>query len=490
MNKHSVGRNYLLNLLSSVFNIILPIITTPYISRTLGVANIGIYSFTYSYITIFLLTGALGTATHGQRTIAIHRNNIVEKSKAFYEIFLLRCLSIGAAMIVFLITIWLYGKYYVFFILQLPYFIGAMLDITWYFQGDDNFGVLVVRNIAFKLLGFFCILIFVRSEADLPKYVAILAISNMVGNISMWPLIKKSAVKISIKQLDIAHHFRATIVFFVPTLAYQLYTIIDKLLLGFLGNEVETGYYEQANKIVTLATTVLSSYNVVIRSKMNFVVNQYKSTGLEKYKEDAEQSLNRSIDLVLMLGCPIVTGITVISSNLTGWFFGPGFDKVGLILKVFGIMVLVNSFRGLLGSAVFNPLGIEMQRKANRAQWTAAIVNLILTACLIPQFYSCGAVMASIVSETVILILYFMYAKEILPFRYIVRKTATFMAAAVIMAISICWIDRFINGIICTLIQIATGAAVYFLILFVFKEEFFNSLIHTAEEAVKKRAGR
>lgn len=486
MNKHSVGRNYILNLLSSVFNIILPIVTTPYISKTLGAENIGIYSFTYSYITMVLLTGALGTATHGQRTIAMHRDDIVAKSKVFYEIFLLRCMSIGIALVVFLITLSFYGKYHIYFLLQLPYFAGAILDITWFFQGDDNFGLLVIRNITFKLLGFFCVLVFVKSEANLGEYVAILAISNMIGSVSMWPKLKKDIVKVPMKDLKILQHFQATMVFFIPTLAYQLYTIIDKILLGLLGSEAETGYYEQAHKIITLATTVLSSYNVVIRTKMNYVVNQYKSSGLEVYKVEAERLLNGSIDFVLMLGCPIVTGIFVISNNLTGWFLGPGFEKVGSLLKVFCIMVLVNSFRGMLGAAVFNPQGIEMQKKANVAQWTAAIVNLVLTALVIPRFYSYGAVTASLVSESLILVLYFIFAKNILCYKYIARKAVIFMGASVIMALSICWIDCFVTGLVCTLTQIAVGAVVYFSVLYIVKEKFFSGLIHTAKDAIKK----
>lgn len=484
MNKHSVGRNYILNLISSVFNIIIPIVTTPYISKTLGAENIGIYSFTYSFINMVLLTGALGTATHGQRTIAIYRDDIVAKSKVFYEIFLLRCVSIGICLVIFLIIICLYGKYHIYFLLQLPYFIGAILDITWFFQGDDNFGLLVIRNITFKLLGFFCVLVFVKSESNLGQYVAVMAISNMIGSISMWPKLRKEIVKVPMRDLRVFQHLQATMVFFIPTLAYQLYTIIDKILLGLLGNEAETGYYEQAHKIITLATTVLSSYNVVVRSKMNYVVNQFKASTLRIYKEEADRLLNRSIDFVLMLGCPIVTGIFVISSNLTGWFLGPGFEKVGSILKVFCIMVLVNSFRGMLGAAVFNPQGIEMQRKANLAQWVAAVVNLVLTALVIPRFYSYGAVTASLVSESLILVLYLIFAKNILCYKYIARKAAIFMGASVIMAISICWIDCFTTGLICTLAQIVVGVVVYFSILYIVKEKFFVELIYTAKHAI------
>ena len=58
------------NLIYQILIIVLPLITTPYISRVLGAENIGIYSYTISVATYFILFGSLGIATYGQREIA------------------------------------------------------------------------------------------------------------------------------------------------------------------------------------------------------------------------------------------------------------------------------------------------------------------------------------------------------------------------------------------------------------------------------------
>lgn len=475
MKHHDVGKNYIFNLISSIFNIILPIITTPYISQALGVSNIGVYSYTYSVVSMFLLTGALGSATHGQRTIAIFQDDIAKKSKAFWGIFLLRFLTISISLFLFIITVFVYGKYRIYFFLQLPYFLGAIFDITWFYQGNDNFGFLVLRNIFFKLLGFGLILLLVKDSRDLPEYVFIMAISNLLGNLSMWPLLKKSIIKIPIKSIKLKEHFQATIVYFIPTLAYQLYILIDKVLLGFIGNEVETGYYEQASKIVTLATTVLSSYNIVIRTKMNYLYHQYILSHGENEKRLMDQTLINSVNFVLMLACPISAGIFAISSNLTIWFFGSEFGKVAGILKLACVLVLINSFRGLLGASVFNPMGIQMQKKANLSQWVAAIVNVLLTAILIPRFYAYGAVVASILAEAVILIMYLYFARSVLNFRDILKSTAKYSFASIVMGFAIIKFDRFSAGILCTLLQICAGAFVYFVILLLIRDDFLCS---------------
>lgn len=61
-------------------------ITAPYISRVLGSSGVGIYSYTNSIVTYFTLFAALGTASYGQREIAMHRNDSKASSKLFWEI--------------------------------------------------------------------------------------------------------------------------------------------------------------------------------------------------------------------------------------------------------------------------------------------------------------------------------------------------------------------------------------------------------------------
>lgn len=55
MGKKSITINYLLNTSYQILILIVPLITTPYVSRVLGAEGIGIYSYTYSIVSYFLL---------------------------------------------------------------------------------------------------------------------------------------------------------------------------------------------------------------------------------------------------------------------------------------------------------------------------------------------------------------------------------------------------------------------------------------------------
>ncbi|WP_444195881.1 oligosaccharide flippase family protein, partial [Catenibacterium sp.] len=63
--KNSVKKNLLYQSFYEIIIIILPLLTSPYISRVLGAENLGIFSYTYSVAYYFQLLGMLGIKFYG-----------------------------------------------------------------------------------------------------------------------------------------------------------------------------------------------------------------------------------------------------------------------------------------------------------------------------------------------------------------------------------------------------------------------------------------
>ena len=70
-----VNKNFMYNMVYQILLYIIPFIVTPYISRVLGAENIGIYSYTYSIVTYFMLLTLLGINNYGTRNIAKNHKN-------------------------------------------------------------------------------------------------------------------------------------------------------------------------------------------------------------------------------------------------------------------------------------------------------------------------------------------------------------------------------------------------------------------------------
>lgn len=91
--KTSVIRNYVYNLSYQILAIIVPLITTPYISRVLHASGVGDYSYTYTIAYAFSLVAGLGVNSYGQREIAYRQDNIKERSIVFFELCIVRIVT-------------------------------------------------------------------------------------------------------------------------------------------------------------------------------------------------------------------------------------------------------------------------------------------------------------------------------------------------------------------------------------------------------------
>ena len=82
----SVKINYIYSTFYQILSIILPLATTPYISRVLSVDSIGVYSFTGSIVSYFVLLSSFSFQTYGQREVAYKKNDKEDISRLFFEV--------------------------------------------------------------------------------------------------------------------------------------------------------------------------------------------------------------------------------------------------------------------------------------------------------------------------------------------------------------------------------------------------------------------
>lgn len=479
---HSIKSNYVFNLIVVLLESIIPLVTTPFIARIIEPQGSGIYSYTYSLISMFTLAGALGSATHGQRQIAMHIDDKKEYSKIFWEIFTLRLIFVSLSFVLFLITILVTGKYVNFFLLQIPYFLAAIFDISWLYQGLEEFKYIAVKNLLVKTLGIGAIFIFVKSKDDLWLYLLILSLSIFLGQASLWIRLNRYVVKTKPKTLNWKRHFKEVMVYFVPTIAYQLYSLIDKVILGAISSEEETGYYEQSQKIINLCVSFLSAYNVVIRSRMSYLFSKND-------KKQMDDKIHKSIAFVFMLALPITLGIIGIARGFVPWYLGKEYEKVSMLLMIFAPIIVVISIRTCIGATIFTPFGL--QKKSNISQIIAAVVNCAATAILIPWLASIGAVLSSILAESIILIYYLIYCrkKEFISFKRILSSIYKYIIAACLMLAAVWFLGNYVANIYGTVIQIVVGAVIYGVALLILRDKLVcdnvKKILHLKKKGVK-----
>lgn len=498
VKKKSTKKNYFYNLIYQLFLVIVPLVVTPYISRVLTVDGVGKYSFSFSIITYFTIFGALGFGYYAQREIAKNQGNNYLQSKSFWEINICRLIPVSVALITNLVLCMFktYGDYNNLMLIFSINIAALAFDIAFFFQGNEEFGKIVLRNVIIKSLSIAAIFIFVKKESDLWVYALINSIMLILSNVSLWPYMTKYLVKINIKELKPLKHLKGTLILFIPTIAVSIYTVLDKTLIGLLvpgtyteieeGKEIikkysdlENGYYEQSEKLVKMVMVVITCIGTVMIPRNS---NEIANGNFEKVK----QNIVFSSKLVILIGLPLCLGIIIISSNLVPWFLGPGFDKSIILLKVLAPLILIIGLSNVFGLQYLVPSKHDIQFTI--ALCIGAISNLILNVIFIPLWWSLGAAIGTIIAELIVTsVMAIMVRKEVNIIKVIISSWKVLIASGIMFISCFYFSKLFTPSIINTIIIVSFGVLIYFLILLILKEKLVYYFLNLLKCIISKK---
>ena len=341
----SVKINYILSTLYELLCIITPFITAPYLARVLGAEQIGVNSLVTSHQAYFLLLATLGTSAYGSREIARNRDNEYERSKVFWEIEILSILTSCISITGWILFVLLSTQYKIYYIILTLGILNRLFEINWLYSGLEQFKYTITRNAIVKIIGIILIFLFVKTKEDLYLFILINTTCTFLGSLSMWIPLKKFIIKIPLKELKIFRHLKETLIFFIPTIATSIYTILDKTLIGAITHEEsQNGYYEQANKIITIIRTItFGSLNTVMGSRISYLYTKKKI-------DEIKDKISKSIDFVMLIGIGCCFGIIGVANHFVPFFYGPGYDEVIPLLYILSPIVLIISISNCLGS--------------------------------------------------------------------------------------------------------------------------------------------
>lgn len=461
----SVKKNYAYSLFYQILCLLTPFITAPYVSRILGADGIGIYSYTASIMAYFQMFALLGTTNYGIREIARLRDDKYAMSKTFWEIVLLVAITTSLCLICWIIVA-AQSEYYGIFMLAItPSLLSTAFDISWFYTGIEKMGYTVIRNSICKLLGIISLFIFVREKDDLFIYILLNSIILFFGNISMWTYLPKLVCKIPISSLKITRHLKESMEYFVITIAISLYTVLDKVLIGLITNDnYQNGYYEQANKIISIAKTIsFSSINVVMGARISYLFAQNNMSEIHK-------RIDQSSGFIFLMSVGCIFGIISVADHFVPVFFGPGFDPVVNMLYLMSPLIFFISLSTCLGSHYYLPAG--KIRKSTQMTIIGSIINLIANLLLIPILQAQGAIIGSLIGEGIIAIIYCYNGREFLPLILIIKNSYKKFISGCLMLIAASLVASLFNEshLFILLIQLPVCIITYCASLFILRD--------------------
>lgn len=464
MEKKSVSSNYIYNLIYQIILALIPLIATPYLTRVLGAKNLGIYSYTYSIVTVFFLFSSLGINTYGQREIAYKQDDKSKLSKVFWELIIIRALSTAISIGGLLILSLVVREYKFYFIIFSIYVAANFFDITWLYQGTEDFKAITVRNIIIKAFYLIFVFVFVKDKSDLAIYILLYSTMTLVTNLSFW--IGTGKILIKPQNLEIKKHIKPAILFFLPQVASLIYTVLDKTMLGIMSTEIEqVSFYEQASYIVKTALTLVTTISAVMVSKIAYAFQNNNQQAIKNY-------LNKVTHFVWLAGSAITFGIAGIIDNFVRWFYATEYVSTINIVYFMCPIIIIIGLNNVIGIQFLVPT--KNQNKYIFAVIIGAITNFILNLFLIGPFGAIGASIASVVAELTILIIELCYLKKAIPDYKILTGAPKYLLFGAIMFITTKLSGNLWGATVhSTIFQVVIGATTYVLILLITRDEFF-----------------
>lgn len=452
--------NYIYNSVYQILTIIIPIVTIPYVSRILGVKGMGIYGYTFSVAQFFYVVGMFGISSYGCREIAYIRNDKKKTSKRFWDIWFLQLITGLCGLAIYTVFIIYFNllEYKVAFMFQIPFLLNAIFDISWFFIAMEDFKKTVTRNIIVKIIGLILIFTFVKKSDDIYVYILINSSIAFIGSLTLWFYLKEYISRFHIKNVDIKNNIHGAAVMLIPQFAIQVYTSLDRTLIGKLSNIEQVGYYDQSQKIARIALAIVTSLSVVLMPR---IANMHVKNEVQK----VEGYLVKSVNFTMASSIFIMSVIIGISKNFVPWFFGRKFNVIVPYMMITSLIVLFIALGGVFANQYTLPT--NKNKEYIIPLLSAAAINIALNVILVPKFQALGGVIAIVITEFIVCLLRIVLVKKYLNIKKIFNNTYAYYFAGFISAVSMYALGNFIKGgFLGLLIQGLIGLIVYIMMLY------------------------
>ena len=393
-----VKRNFVYNGILTLSNYIFPLIVYPYVSRVLGVSNIGICNFVDSIVHWFILFSMMGMTILGNREMAAIGDDRERRSRAFSELITLNLVTTLIAALGLLTAIYTVPKLFAYRSLL---FVGILklfanfLCIDWYFRGTEDFRYITGRTIFVKILYVAAVFLFVRKAGDYPLYY-LLTVLMLAANAVINLFYARRSVSFIRKGLEPRRYLKPFLMLGMYMLLTALYVTLNVTWLGFVTDDEQVGYYTTASKLYSIVIAFFSAFTGVMLPRMSSLVS-------ENRLQDFRSMIDRTFDLLFMFAVPLVIYACLCAPEIVRIFAGAGYAGAYLPARIMMPLILV------VGLEQVFVIQILMPNKQDRSIFVnscvGATVGVLLNVLLVSRLQAVGSALVWLASETAVLIM-------------------------------------------------------------------------------------
>ena len=421
----STKKNAAYNVAYRMFSVFLPLVTAPYLSRTVGTEGVGLYSLAWSVSYVFCLIGMLGLNDYGVRTIAQVRDDRETLNRTFSAIWQMQWMVAGITLAAWFGYVFLVAGEEQTIALHLTMMsVSCLCSLDWCLMGLDIFKPIALRNTFVKLAAAACVFLFVKGKSDLWIYAFVWSLSTLAGNLMSAASLRGKVRYVRVPFRESMKHLAPCAVLFISVMAVNVYRTMDKVMVSTLAGVEENGLYENAEKIIYCLSGFISAIGTVMMPKMAHMLQQGDQKKIERH-------IDRSMELILCMVSAMAFGVAAVADRFAPLFYGEEFRASGTLMAPLAFTLIMIGFANVIRTQVVLPR--KQDHIFVKSVCCGAAVNLIVNACLIPSMKSMGAVAGTLLAElTVPVVQYWILRKE-LPYRQYLKYAGVYAVFGGIM---------------------------------------------------------
>lgn len=473
----SIKKNYFYSTLLNLSNILLPLITYPYVLRIIGPEGLGKAGFAVSLASYFLIIAQFGLPYFGIKEIAKARDDRTKLNRVFTGLFTVNMIMSIAAAAVYCVFVFSVGKLssdkILFFAAGLVLIIN-LFSIDWFYSGLEEYKYIALRSFGVRMLYIVLVFVFIRKPGDYTAYVALTAFMFLAGN-AVNMLMMRNKVSFDFKGMNFRPYLKPMTMIFLMGAVASIYSKLDVVILGFLSGDEAVGFYTANKRIIVLSLALVTSLSAVLIPRMSY----YAEKGM---KAEFNKTAERSVNFLYFASVPVIVLCFAMPSEMLRLLGGVKFLPGELSLQILSFQILLTGLAGMIAAQVM--LAHNDEKGMFYASLAGAAVSVPLNLLLAGSMAQNGPSIAILAAEAAVILVQLKLASKYLTFRLIKKQSLYYPVAG--LAMYLCAVG--LSGVIKTHYIITAGIvgavslALYYGILSFVKDENTVIIYNTVRE--------
>ena len=383
----------------NMLNMVLPLLTMPYILPIVGPSKYGVYSYVYTVIQYLLLISCYGFAFSATRQIARNREDSVNVSTIYSDVTYTKLvLALSGIVLGFALSPILFSNdELLLYIWGIGIVLGDVFNPSWLYQGMEKMRYITYVNVLSKLL-FTVLIFFVVKTAEDYRYIILLNSLGFIvaGIVSTYIAYRQFGVKLSKPSIiGIRRQIKDGAAIFGSTLSIELYKNSNVLILKFFLGDYYVGIYSVAERLIK---GIRGAATPISQALYPFFGRKFAS----KTISENIQSLYRASRYICILLLSFMAITILFAHPISALFGGEEFADTVPLMYIMSPVILLGGMNYVLGFVGMVNMGY--QRNFFYYVMLSGIVSIVFLLTTVNRWGMYSAAIAMTLSEFILFV--------------------------------------------------------------------------------------